>query len=247
MLFYSPIPSSWSSTEDVIAYLGEPKTYNVSLVALGDAVPITPHTPKYWVIAPNHSFLIHSCMSSFSSIHMKISDFGESFVYDGRPVLRRPNMALEFRAPELFFGESLTPAGDVWAFSVLMHMILGTDGSPFWFVRDPLRRSEEHPLGTLIEMVRCFGKFPERWWSNWAERPAYFDEDGKWIGDSTLLMLSTPHMFTLKESSALSKKDVMTAERIMLSIMQYEPTERPSAWDVALAIPASWMEGTSYE
>lgn len=122
----------------MIQALGQPRTTNVTL-SLPDhteiPAPPSPYVPEYCVRLPSPFLLLHHCVSSPSTVHIKICDFGESFLWNPRRVeMREFSTPMIFRSPEFFFNEEHSPATDIWALAVLINMILGTREPLFAFV-----------------------------------------------------------------------------------------------------------------
>ena len=88
------------------------------------------------------------------------------------------HMPSVYAAPEIIFHNHVSPAVDVWALAVLMHMILRR-GSLLFVSADGIKKE------VLREMVLTLGKLLDRWWMKWEDRSEYFNENGLFIGDRT--------------------------------------------------------------
>lgn len=75
-----------------------------------------------------------------------------------------------FAAPEILFHDRITPAVDIWALNVFMHVFASLVG-PREIVRERVLR----------QIVTKLGKLPDRYWSMWDTRSEWFDDDGKGI------------------------------------------------------------------
>ncbi|KDR74745.1 hypothetical protein GALMADRAFT_280147 [Galerina marginata CBS 339.88] len=197
------------------------------------------HLPKKLHSAPHFLPLLELCLASTDSIHVKICDFGEAFLYptDDKSVPNaiQLNTARPYCAPEIIFREPAPgPPTDIWALAVLLHMVLSGNCEVF-----PMRRNQDKIL--LREMVLALGKLPDRWWTLWKERAEYFDEDGKFIGDRSDLFPSTGKL--LKEWG-LSGDDRTVLEILMRGMLRYEMEDRITADTVVKLIPASWLSGS---
>jgi serine/threonine protein kinase len=116
--------------QDLQKYLGEP--YKRPLLARdGKPVTSTPHKPKYVVASPEPLEVLQLCLSSPEAVHVKICDFGESFLRDVKPVITRLNTPCIYAAPEIIFHDPVSPAVDVWALAILIHIVLS--GGSFLF------------------------------------------------------------------------------------------------------------------
>ncbi|KAF8533718.1 kinase-like domain-containing protein [Trichophaea hybrida] len=74
-----------------------------------------------------------------------------------------------YAAPEVLFGDLLTPACDVWSLGCLLFHVLGS------MVLWPLIWGKKE---IFPNMVVGLGKFPKHWWQQWEERSKYFDDEG---------------------------------------------------------------------
>lgn len=153
--------------EEVYATLGAPRTYRAR----------TPqgHVEVVKVVKP-------SLMATPSILQEDVflSDFGMSFVASRKPADYEAGTQFKFMAPELLFDEIVSFASDVWALGCLICYIRSA-ASPFdgFF-------NELEP--TVIEMVRTLGRLPDPWWSAWAERNSWFDEDGEIVPRDDLVV-----------------------------------------------------------
>ena len=152
---------SWTS-ETVYENFGEPEKNRILRCDNG---PLGPEAPPY-AVPPAYFWSIG--VENLTK-QIKIIDFGEaSFSQDERKKLHTP---LPFRAPESFFGESIGPPADVWAFGCTVFDIFA-NGHLF----DGFMPSEDT---ILVEMVDSLGTLPPRWWEKWKSRSYYFSNDGK--------------------------------------------------------------------
>ncbi|KAF8075210.1 kinase-like domain-containing protein [Lyophyllum atratum] len=239
MLLYHPRMAHFS-LEDIRQYFEIDEGGPLTRV---DGVPITPtaHVPQRLYTTPLPYALLRLCLSSLETVHVKICDFGEAFLYavNGTP---QPNTTTPiprhiprvYAAPEIIFEEPINPAppSDIWALAVLMHMILSIGGYNMPFHSDYGITKE-----LVREMVRSLGKLPQRWWTRWAERREYFDENGVFLGDRKGL-ISLVH---LSPRDGTSEEDVRVFEHLLRKMLCYEMKDRISADEVVRLIPAAWM------
>ena len=116
------------SHQDLQQYLGEPYIRPLSRRD-GNPVTSSPHEPRYVVTSPERLELLRLCLHSPEAVHLKICDFGEAFLSDGKPVITQLNTSCIYAAPEIIFHDYISPAVDVWALAVLVHMVLrGLEG-----------------------------------------------------------------------------------------------------------------------
>ncbi|OJJ49268.1 hypothetical protein ASPZODRAFT_157692 [Penicilliopsis zonata CBS 506.65] len=142
-----------------------------------------------------------------------ISDYGTSFLVSQTPspTLHTPVL---YSPPEDLFNEPIIQptAADIWTLGV-----------------------------TLYEMINTLGQPPSRWWSSWANRSEFFEEDGSWVAD--FRRISTPVFRRLPqrlcdmgrgETEQTCEWDVAggelrALEDLLRSMMAFEPAERPTA------------------
>jgi serine/threonine-protein kinase SRPK3 len=214
-------------------YLGEP--FKRPLLSRdGKPVTSTPHAPKYVVASPKRQELLQLCLSSPEAIRVSICDFGESFLWDVKPVVTQLNTPCVYAAPEIMFHDHVSPAVDVWALAVLIHMVL----SRGIFLFDSYYGIKQE---VLREMVLTLGKLPDRWWTQWEDRAQYFDENGVFIGDRTKL----PHVsgkFLKIPPDRMEAKELEELERVIRMMVSYEVMDRISSAEVVRLTGESWMK-----
>ncbi|KAF8488912.1 kinase-like domain-containing protein [Gautieria morchelliformis] len=150
------------SRQDLQKYLGEPRKRLLSRRD-GKLVTSSPHEPKYVVSAPQRQALLELCLNSSDAVRVKICDFGEAFLWDGKPVITQLHTPSVYAAPEIIFHDHVSPGVDVWALAVLMHMVL-SGGSLLFVSPDGIKKE------VLREMVLTLGKLPDKWWTKWEDR-----------------------------------------------------------------------------
>jgi serine/threonine-protein kinase SRPK3 len=232
ILFHSPSIASWSSEEEAYKYLNRPRRKTVTLNSPAEPAPSTPHVPAYIVITPNPTPLLELCLSDPSKTHVKLCDFSESFVYHSANnlQLRTP---LVYAAPEILLKDIPSPASDVWAFAVLTHVFLS--GGFELFMSNYGKLNE-----ILREMVLVLGKFPERWWSKWAERGQYFDDYGNWIADPKCLTKVSGLLIKIP-ARRMDGQEKVYFEQMIRKMVAYEPSERATMAEVVKLIPHGWL------
>ncbi|KIM41643.1 hypothetical protein M413DRAFT_445618 [Hebeloma cylindrosporum] len=219
VLLRIPGIENWTR-RDIETYFGHPQKLPIRDNDGNVITSTTPNVPPYVVGATNSSELLKLCLSSIDNIHIKICDFGESYLSDGPAKTTVPNMPQVFAAPEaIFFQEPVTPAIDVWALAVLMHMLLSGRGLLF---------ASYH--GLTKEVVR----------EMWEERKEYFDDDAHFIGD-TKLRPPVMGQFVKIYSDRMSPEEVAAFEELARKMVRYEPEDRLSVDEVARLIPADWI------
>ena len=217
---------------DLQKYLGEPYKRPLSRRD-GEPVISTPHEPKYVVPSPERLELLQLCLNSPEAVHVKICDFGEAFLWDDKPVITQLNTPCVYAAPEIIFHDHISPAVDVWALAVLMHMVL-SGGSLLFNSYHGITKE------VLREMVLTLGKLPDRWWTKWEDRSEYFDENGTFIGDRTKLPPVSGKLLKIP-SDRMEMEELKGLERVIRMMVSYGIMDRISAAEVAQLTPQSWM------
>ncbi|KAF9061732.1 kinase-like domain-containing protein [Rhodocollybia butyracea] len=161
ILLYTDSLSSRSSQEDIEGFLGKPQkmTFQTCDTATNPSDSLDPHAPQYLVRKPDSMSLRHHCFSNRTSLHVKISDFGEAFIWSPEdPEIHDSHCARVFAAPELLFENSASFASDIWALGVIVyHFLCGGSIFPF-----------QHNL--VFDMIRKLGPIPSRWYEEWDDR-----------------------------------------------------------------------------
>ncbi|KAJ6613433.1 kinase-like domain-containing protein [Mycena sp. CBHHK59/15] len=223
------------SRQDLQKYLGEPYKKPLSRRD-GEPVISTPHEPKYVVPSPERLELLRLCLSSPEAVYLKICDFGEAFLWDDKSVITQLNTPCVYAAPEIIFHDHISPAVDVWALAVLIHMVLS--GGYLLFNSYHGIKKE-----VLREMVLTLGKLPDRWWTKWEDRSEYFDENGTFIGDGTKLP-PVSGKFLKIPSDRMEGEELKELERVIRMMVSYGIMDRISAAEVVRLTPESWMKSS---
>ncbi|KAF9066681.1 kinase-like domain-containing protein [Rhodocollybia butyracea] len=163
-------------------------------------------------------FLTH-CFSSHSSLHVKIADFGEAFLWSpDHPEIHDSHCPNAYAAPEILFDRAASPASDIWAMGVIVFFVLTGGFFPF----------EGKQVAKMISLV---GPLPSRWHEKWLllmnpddpfqdwKAPEH-DENAKWLCDVGIV-----------DEEAKADRD--KAEKILRQMFQYKPEMRASAQEVA--------------
>ncbi|KAF8482197.1 kinase-like domain-containing protein [Gautieria morchelliformis] len=223
------------SHQDLQKYLGEPRKRPLSRRD-GKPVTPTPHEPKYVVPSPEGPALLELCLKSPEAVRVKICDFGEAFLWDGKPVITQLHTPSVYAAPEIILHDHVSPAVDVWALAVLVHLVLS--GGSFLFISYHGIKNE-----VLREMVLTLGKLPDRWWTRWEDRSEYFDENGSFIGDRTKLPPISGKFLKIP-SDRMEMEELEGVEKLIRMMVSYGVTDRISAAEVVQLTPQSWMNSS---
>ena len=103
----------------------------------------------------------------------------------------------------------------------------------------------------LVDMVRTFGKLPDRWWNQWDSRAEYFAEDGtRLAGDQEDWMKPVDLKTLLLEEtrgaiSEFEPEEMAGFEKIIHGMVRYEPGDRISAREVEKLLQRLWGKGLS--
>ncbi|KAG5638530.1 hypothetical protein H0H81_012030 [Sphagnurus paluster] len=228
ILFVIPDFHSWS-IEKVYEHFGKPYKEPIKRT---DGQPLTPAAPRY-AVAPTYPLdLAEIVMNEDCTI--KVTDFGQSFFHSESP--KTLHTAIAYAAPEILFEDVITPKVDSWSLACMIYELVGTHTLLESFFGDR--------EGYLIEMVRTFGKLPERWWKQWDRRSTFFEEGGAFkpdSGDDT----GEPRTVDLKERLLDIRReddetqreltgDLDMLERLLEPLLKYEPAERANIEDILM-------------
>lgn len=219
------------SLQELQDYLGEPRKRRLSRWD-GKPVISTPHQPKYVVPSPEWLELLKLCLSSPEGIHIKICDFGEAFLYADKPMITRLNTPCVYAAPEIMFHDETSPATDVWALAVLMHIVLSRGN--YLFISYHGVKKE-----VLREMVLTLGKLPDRWWTKWEDRSEWFDECGAFVADREKLPPASGKFLKIP-SDRMEGEELKELERVIRMMVSYEIADRILAAEVARILSDIW-------
>lgn len=95
----------------------------------------------------------------------------------------------------------------------------------------------------LQENVSALGRLPQEWWDRWEERGEFFEVDGTWKEKdgrravSRSLLLRCQQMGR-EEDAHFWKDEVFALEKMLRSMLQYEPEKRATAEDL---VRSDWM------
>ncbi|KAF5379755.1 hypothetical protein D9615_005742 [Tricholomella constricta] len=228
ILFSIPDFHSWP-VEKVYKHFGKPYKEPVERL---DGQPLTSAAPRYVVLSPNPLRLAKLVMNTECNI--KITDFGESFLKTEPP--KSLNTPTAYAAPEILFSDIISPKVDVWALACTIYEVLGNHKllESFFMEIDEV----------LVEMVRTFGKLPERWWKQWENRPTFFEEDGSFkpnsgdlTGESRTVDLKERLVDIRRDDEEGQKelsRDLDALEVVLEKMLRYEPDDRIGIEDIEL-------------
>ena len=171
---------------------------------------------------------------------IRIVDFGESF-FSTKCIPRDLHTPVCFAAPEVLFRDHVGPPSDIWALACLLYNVFGNST-----LFESYDRDRDEVLG---EMARILGRFPNRWWDQWAKRADYFAEDVTGHdGDKTtsVVDIQTRLQGIPRDTLVgLEPEEIAAFERILLGMLRFEPDERMSAKEVVQLLPGVCGAGGS--
>lgn len=240
ILFRIPGLDLWSP-EQVYEYFGNPQKIKIRRLD-GQELALTPLAPApgYVVRPPSPHKLLPLCLIKACTI--QIVDYGEAFFSTGQSIAGKcPNTPVWYAAPEILFQDLVGPSSDIWALACVLYNLLGNHKlfKSYDGVRDEV----------LVEMVRTFGKLPDRWWSRWEKRPDYFAEDGTFQPTSGFneamkkpmdLKARLEDLVRGSREDLLKPEEMVAFEKILRGMLRFEPKERISANEVTQLLPSSW-------
>jgi serine/threonine protein kinase len=144
-----------------------------------------------------------------------------------------------FAAPEILFGDVLTPASDIWSLGCLIFNRIC--GYSLWSYLTSLD-------DVLIDTTLAYGRLLERWCTKWERREDYFEKDGQLkeyhvgkisTGFRDLKTLIIKQL--LKVRSDMVEEELDEFSRLMVAMMKLEPAERVTAKEALRLIFQAWV------
>ncbi|KAL7266799.1 hypothetical protein RUND412_010637 [Rhizina undulata] len=217
-----------------------------------DGQPTGPAAPKYAVTSVNPRNLRPFCLTSDCSV--EIADFGESFILpaDTESIPKTLGTPVGIAAPEIYLEGEEAVVGlpvDIWSLAYTMYEIFSN--------HHLLESTSGDPNEVLEEMVRTFGKFPEKWWDLWGEhREKVFEDDGsfkvgsEWLTgeDLTVDLRARIEQLVIAPNSGgqylpvkvLEDDEIVALEKLLAAMLKYEPKERIGGEEGLNMLPIQW-------
>ena len=161
---------------------------------------------------------------------IKIVDFGEAF-FPEKYIPQGLGTPPCYASPEVRFRGIVGPASDVWSLACLLKLVSNRFLFGSCWDRDEV----------LVDMVRTFGKLPDRWWNQWESRAKYFR--GGW---DPARWRSPKNAVAREAGGAISEfepEEMVGFERVIHGMVRYEPGERISAQEVERLLQRLWGKG----
>lgn len=194
----------------------------------------SPNVPKYGVVPPDPDLLLNLCIESIENFNIKLCDFGEAFIWDGRPKDIKSHMPLDLAAPEVLLRAPLTPSIDVWALACVMFLFLDNCSLFPGDLRD-------HKLRSIVSSL---GKLPDCLWTRWEERREYFDEDANslWPGYTSPASRKTPNrkLLTIIPSNRMTQLEISGFVDLVSRMVCLEAETRITMDEVVRLLPKEW-------
>ncbi|KAK6217787.1 hypothetical protein LQW54_003296 [Pestalotiopsis sp. IQ-011] len=222
------------SVDELYECIGKPERFATRRL---DDQPPGPEAPRYGV--PPASIAISA--EGVTKADVIIIDFGEAFKCGSERrtdvKLRTPLLRLP---PEAIFNAGVNQAADIWTAAGTLYEILGERA-----LFEAFELDEDH---VVAEMVSTMGSLPDRWWSSWSARRAYFLEDGSWDVNTT--RTHEPRSRLLDErlrimgrgdgtsSSGFTPEELAALEDLLRLMLTYEPVDRATAQK---ALGSTWV------
>jgi len=233
--FQLPNLDSWTP-QQIYELFDEPSTNTVSRT---DGQPLGPEAPPYAV----EPACLRNPGGETGPKQIKIIDFGEaSFSKEQRRELNTPIL---LQPPELFFDENIGLQADIWALACTIFDVFGKRGLFEAFM--------PNSDSVLFEMISALGKLPDRWWKKWGNRSQYFFSDGTLKTEDKIFFQDEPRPLAQrvehmrlnlggrmkKIPEQLNAEDSASLQKLLASMLKYEPSERATAEEV---VNSEWIQ-----
>lgn len=235
LLFVGKDISQWPE-EDIKHRLGDVVD---EAMLYPDGEPVKePGIPKTVIRPTDYAALIPDYLEK--SVYLV--DLGETF-HINTPPAKGLGTPASYCSPECHFDLAATTQTDIWALACTIFEIRA--GYPLFQVF-----MGDYEDEVAQQVVTALGKMPDRWWSKWSLRDAFFDEDGKPVRDG--MIARVPIEDNLKEigtddldgDSSDKAKGILCQEEIddmadlLGKMLRYEPSERI---DVGTVLQHKWF------
>ena len=151
---------------------------------------------------------------------------------DGASPKSKLNTLTLVRPLETIFGYPITSAADIWTVGMAIFNILGRDKifQDLWPDEDSV----------VLEAISTFGPLPPKMWQAWPNRSKFFKDDSSWQEDqkppnSELSRSLANRLRECMEHEAdseiygYSDVELRSLEKMLRSMLKYEPNDRVSA------------------
>ncbi|KAF2994836.1 hypothetical protein E8E13_003232 [Curvularia kusanoi] len=233
ILFCLPDTIDDLTPDELCQKYGHPRPIEVKRM---DKLPLDQWVPPYGVKPIR--FRVAADKISLAESRVFLNDFGESFqpAIDSRLSTHIP---YELRSPEMFMepeAQVSFPA-DVWSLACVIFAVMGR-GYPFAAVfptKDEI----------LCQHVDALGRLPDEWWTTWAARDQYYDDQGRSLdGSQGLSLKERLERFIQKQRRRFGMAEMEDEEKqaflvLMEKMLKFRPEDRLSAQQ---ALESTWMQ-----
>ncbi|RMZ71439.1 CMGC SRPK kinase [Pyrenophora seminiperda CCB06] len=207
------IPSLHTLTEaELFQKLGSPET---GAVTRKDGKPLEANMPAY-LVGP----ICYPIAESLSQPHIKIADFGESFLNNDVPKTLHTPVVL--RPPEVIFRDKLDYRVDLWSTGCMIFELI-TGRPPF----DSFGATRVSVVREMLE--NASDDLPERWQKKWQTM------DRAWTGekrDNVLQKWLKETYYYDGRKAEFTREDLVSVGAIVRRLLHFEPSTRASAKDI---------------
>ena len=191
-----------------------------------DGTPNGVEVPEYQIQAPGPGIPSDTVTSD---CQIMVSDFGQAFFKassDDQAQKAELCTPLVIRPLDTMLGHTVTSAVDTWTMGMTIFEILGNRNliGIFWRTEDEL----------ITQAIETLGPLPSSMWQAWSNRSKYFNNDGSWVEEREP---KDPKPFAVRLRDRMrndtdpakpvySDAELMSLEKLLRSMLQYEPNNR---------------------
>ncbi|CAD6594389.1 MAG: hypothetical protein ASARMPRED_009328 [Alectoria sarmentosa] len=187
------------------------KSYGICEVETVDGSALTAQAPRYQVEPA-----ITKCIDG--DLGVKVIDFGKRYVHGIHYGVSFP---FNYKAPEIIFGSHFSQSADIWSLGCTIFEIITTRT----LYEDRYKRKDD----IVDDWINTFGDLPEEWKNHTPSEKSDAGPPEYW-GIRNILQRTID---TLRPGDMwFTKPSLDTFGDLIISMMQYRPSDRPSASDV---------------
>ncbi|KAL1582020.1 hypothetical protein WHR41_09422 [Cladosporium halotolerans] len=202
------------SAEEIVASMDAPATADVRA---SDGERLTNHLPQYLVLP---SAIPQP--KSLTDCKVKVIDLGSAFLSDHHPSTMRMRCPLPYRAPEAVITSQWDKEADIWSLGcTIFALIVGYP--PF----DSFLFKEQE---LVSQWIGTFGELP----SEWQGYSTLQDIDQAELDVGSLTDWLRETYYDDDRPPSLTDTDLERVGGLLLRLLQYRPSDRPSAGEILL-------------